>query len=412
MAERLTQFDRTFRHAEDWLQRDEAWVKEQFALGDPSIGSVAVRFAARVTEAMRKTGKLPAPAVQMATENRQHWISACAFAEHMSRQAEPRHWTALTPAFDDFVHKLSSYVYFGASEALNTAFCMYYQQAGLKLAGKPVYEVSQGLALELLDTELRGLTADDLRLPFETVYIHAPADLGLEVYNSDSGWHDLDGIYISEDYDDEDGATTWRFLLVGVPKPIQDTNGLSLDNDALLHWRFRFAHSSLEECIAHTEQEMIEQTESEAFKEIIPRWRQLFRFAMNTILYATMPDADVERVVTNEAARRLFARVAKLPKGKKRERLKARLKGMNTESRYVLGRSVKVDRTVAEARRSGGKGGRTLNVQHRRTGHYRDQPYGEGRKLIKRIWIKPCWVGGKDKPLSIKTYKLDKHDGI
>lgn len=421
MNSRLTQFDRTFRHAKEYHRSDAAAVRAEWdfvadIVKPPQVpGAICAAFT---------SGKLPGTGTmiqRMSTgkanahdistlENRTHYIAMQAFAEYMSKQEEPRNFNALMPAFDAFVAFMSQFVNYGAQESLNTTIQMYYQQAGFMLAQKPVYEVSPGLALELLDTELRGLSRGDLRLPFETVYIHAPDETGLKIFNDESQWHELDGIYITEDEDD--GVRSWRFLLVGRPKPVKRSMGpygaVDFDNDALLHWRFEFRHESLEECINAAEQEMIAQTESEAFKKIIPLWRELFRFAMNTILYATMPDADVERVITDEDARRLFARIKRLPKGKKKSRLQERLKGMDTSTRYQLGRTIRIDRAVSEARASAGVSGRTLKVQFRRTGHFRNQPYGEGRKLIKRIWIKPCWVGGKDKPLSMPRRRLEK----
>jgi hypothetical protein len=159
---------------------------------------------------------------------------------------------------------------------------------------------------------------------------------------------------------------------------------------------------------------MSNQTCSESFKQFIPLFRETFRFAMNTVLYATMPEADVERIITNDEARKLFARIKKLPKGKKRDGLRDRLRLLPLDERFVLGRTITIDRTVLEARTVGSEyeDARKLHVQFRRRGHFRNQPWGEGRQLRKRIWIKPHWVGAKDKPLSASNYKLDLPDEL
>lgn len=39
---------------------------------------------------------------------------------------------------------------------------------------------------------------------------------------------------------------------------------------------------------------------------------------------------------------------------------------------------------------SSGKGG--LKNTHWRTGHWRDQPYGEKRSKVRRVWIRPTLI--------------------
>jgi len=166
----------------------------------------------------------------------------------------------------------------------------------------------------------------------------------------------------------------------------------------------------LDNSIKRCESEMHEQNESEGFKGFIPKWREVFRYAMNAVLYATMPDADVEHLITDPEARALFARVKKAPKGsKKRGKLNDRLRDMNTRKHWLLGRTIKVDRTILETAK-GTDAGRKLRVRFRRTGHFRWQPYGPGRELHKRIWIRPTMVGGKDLPLVTAKHRLEKHD--
>ena len=47
--------------------------------------------------------------------------------------------------------------------------------------GKKVYDVSERLGQQLKDTELRGLSAQDIRLPYKNIYICVPPSMGFEV---------------------------------------------------------------------------------------------------------------------------------------------------------------------------------------------------------------------------------------
>jgi len=62
----------------------------------------------------------------------------------------------------------------------------------------------------------------------------------------------------------------------------------------------------------------------------------------------------------------------------------------------VLGESYGIVRKAASVGHSGtGEG--SPKALHIRRGHYRLQPYGEGRLKRKTIWIEPHWAGGNDK---------------
>jgi hypothetical protein len=413
-----THYDRTFRYTEGWKERDRQFVLDAMADG-ANIGEAVTAWLVK-----NVFGK-PIPRVpreKTGQMNRSLWVTHCWFVEYMKQQENPHHYLDLVPEFDRYF-KVMGAIGAGAPgsdntrEDINTTVQMHYQQAGFLIAGKKVYEVSLGLALELLDTELRGILTDELRLPFETIYINVPRRARLRVPNVQTGTHYLEGIYITEDTD-TNGDRMWRFLLCGEPKPII-VDGAEWDNDALLHWKMTLPEGiTLDEAVERCEREMREQTDSEAFKTFIPDFRETFRFAMNAILYATMPDADVEELIHDPEARKLFARIKKLPKGKKRRKLSDRLKELNTDKRTVLGRTVVIDRTALAAREDDtevGTHSRKLHVQYRRKGHWRWQRYGSMSVPLedrpkKRIYIQPTWVGPKGAPISMTTYKLELPD--
>ena len=307
----------------------------------------------------------------------------------------------------------------GSVEHATTQIALQFQLSAFVHAGSPTYAPSDGLSQALLHTEFKDLITDQVRLPHKTIYIHAPDTCSLQVHNDDSGWHTLDGIYVTEASifeKDGIGERIWRVMVVGRHKEIESDeldflSKIEHNNDALLHFKMSLrSGEKIEACVARAEAEMNSQIVSETFKKWIPHWRNAFRFILNVILYATMPDADVKTLIVDPETRKLFERIQKLPKGSsKREALKNRLKEADQTKVKILGGSILLDRTFSDASPDGETEGRKLSVQYVRSGHWRNQPYGPKRTLVKQQWIKPTWVGSKDSPIKVKTYELEKH---
>lgn len=49
-----------------------------------------------------------------------------------------------------------------------------------------------------------------------------------------------------------------------------------------------------------------------------------------------------------------------------------------------------------------------MTVQTLVSGHYRNQPYGQGHSLRKIIWIEPFWRGPEDAPVSVTSKRIDR----
>lgn len=268
---------------------------------------------------------------------------------------------------------------------------MHYHMAVHRMAGQKVFDMSPGLAEKLRSTELRGLTADDLKLPFPSIYVMVPKEADLQVYNKDSGWHRAVGLYVAEDID-SDNRRCWRFLICGEPKPVEVLKGVVDDNDALVYFHVALPKGlPLTETIARAHEEAFQDVEvakkhqADGFLQMLDKWQDIFRWAMNVVLYSSMEGAEKEEVVANEDAARLEQAVCGLPKdSKKRHRLYDRLSKMQPLRRTLLGRSV------------GRPGGWQLTVRVLVTGHWRNQPYGPGHSLRKLIWIEPYWKGRDD----------------
>lgn len=85
----------------------------------------------------------------------------------------------------------------------------------------------------------------------------------------------------------------------------------------------------------------------------------------------------------------------KRPKRRYTKREKARAKELEPEV-WIFGKHVPIVREIDEAGRAAGGTSKkrwVLKKSYVRRGHWRRQPYGPGRSLRKRIWIKPTPVG-------------------
>lgn len=282
-------------------------------------------------------------------------------------------------------------------------------------AGKRVYQPSAGLAWQLRHTELRGLRTDDLRLPYENVYIVVPESANLQVYNAETGWHQAIGVYITEDPSptenggDPMGCRAWRVMVVGESKGVVPNNyGISEMDDALTYFRIPLPGGvTLDSALKSVGDEMFKEKEYvDGWEQMKDTWQNLFRWAMNAMLYATNTEKG-DHWIANKQARRLWERIQKIPgKSKKKSRLARELSGIkNQQRRILLGTKVVIDRHVMKEGAPGGKGA-PLIIRTRVSGHWRNQPYGKGREQRKLIFISPFWRGPEDGLISNPTHEM------
>jgi len=314
-----------------------------------------------------------------------------------------------------------------------------------EIHGKPVYAPSRGLSEALIYTEFRDVPASMFKLPHDALYIEIPLDSGLYVPNEQSGLHTLRGIYITKrsalplDWEAKEGNARplWgsQVLLIGNPKEASGPQ-VALINDALLHFHLYASEGeTLGQVIARTAEsvrnwEELEQsfsgerlklspdmrvTDNNEYQEALVEWREdgfsrVLRFVVNTLLYITLPDAELVEQFVDPNLDRLIEKAHNAPKGSaKRAKLHAEVAKANKQKITVLGSSVKIDRSHLKDAGNGAGGagtGRKLAVQYIRRGHWRNQPYGPGRTLQRLQWIRPTAVGPKDAPLKKITYDL------
>jgi hypothetical protein len=220
-------------------------------------------------------------------------------------------------------------------------------------------------------------------MPVPNVYFVVPPEANLRVWNNESGWHRLIGVYLTEDL--YNGVRGWRFLACGESKPIEVYKGLYDNNDALVYFSVPLPEGvPLVDTVARI-QDTIEKEEKELhhkFDNMHEEWKNIFHWVMNVVLYYGVHDVEKEEVIANPEAKRILEQAQALPKGsKKGKRLSKQLSTMHQCRRVVLGRSV-VQR-----------GSWQLTVRVLVSGHWRNQPYGPGSMLRRLQWIEPYWKG-------------------
>lgn len=312
----------------------------------------------------------------------------CITQELLKKQEDPYALTDLTE-LKDFGPVIGMACASNDPVVINASGHMHYHMACHAMAGRRVYSVSSGLADQLRHTDRQGLHADDLVLPYKSVYLEVPESAALQIWNDISGWHTVVGIYLTEQ---TLPSRSWRFLVCGEMKPIEVMKGVYDDNDALVYFQVPLPERiSLNETIALSQDQCVKDVAElkkhgvDSFGEMVEIWPHIFRWAMNVVLYMSLHNSESEDIVGNKEARRLIERIKKLPGGKKRSKLSGRLSKLDQCRRTILGKSVTVNR-----------GSWQLSVRVRVRGHIRNQPYGPGRMYRRLQWIEPYFKGPED----------------
>lgn len=291
---------------------------------------------------------------------------------------------------------------------LHTTLQLLHHMASHERAGKRVYEVTAELGNMLLHTELRGIQAEDMRLPYEAVYIQVPPGVNVQVWNKETGWHKAVGAYVVEENhmseDDKRPADAdspryrgWRLMLVGEPKKHRDLEA----DDALSFFRVLLKDGTkLDEVIKRSYldiQREVGNPHSTWTDKMTTDWEDQFRWVMNVILYATWEEPG-EHWEANSELRKLWDRAKKLPKGSnKRQRLKERAKTLPSQPRIRLGQKLVVRRHRGENTGDSGsleksdQRSRLLHIKTRVPGHWKNVAHGPKHSLRRQQWIQPYW---------------------
>lgn len=279
-------------------------------------------------------------------------------------------------------------------------------------AGTHVFKPTPGLAQQLKHTELRGLSAEDIKLPYSALYIEVPLEAGITLKRHGREREPVVGLYVTHadasenpgvyGVDEEMGTKGLDFLVVG--------EGGGDHDDTLCRFAIplpagRKLDDILDWLTAHFQKRSNESYEL-GFGGMIDLWLDIFRWALNVLIYASWPDAEHEVIIGNPEARALWNRRAKTKKTSKRAKITKQLRGMPLMERRILGKSVTILDRGTPASEGGEGSGKPLTVRTLVSGHWRRYHVGEGRKRVERRWIAPFWRGPQDAPVNNPTHEL------
>ncbi len=288
-------------------------------------------------------------------------------------------------------------------------------------SGRRVYEVSPGLADKLKYTELRGLVAEDVRVPYNNIYIDVPPETGFAIYNDwDNQWHELEGAYIMEDKQSvmevlppdtvnmtkglkivasdgiamEDREVVRSLSIMFVGGPGKDPAGKPIKgDDALFFFRlYLYENKSVDFCIEDCDMRNKRYRNQMVTDKMGTMWADIFRWCLNVLMYATMGNPDEE--LLDKESQKLWDRIQAAPEGSKiRKNLQKKFNGRKDDKRIVLGGNITVDRTRPEYEGGTGPGGRKVQVRTRVCGHWRKVRYGKNWASRRMTFVEPFWRG-------------------
>jgi hypothetical protein len=271
--------------------------------------------------------------------------------------------------------------------------------------------VSPGLAQRLRRTELRGMSTDDLSLPYRSIYIVVPPQAELEVFNGQTGMHKLHGMYITESRGPD--QRQWYIMAIGASKDSSDP----LD-DALIYFRMDLpTGQSLNDAIVSNDKSL-DEIERQApshtsyksdIQYIQSAWRDLFSWAMTCVVYSTWPEADRFEVIENPEVRKALEKMKKHPKGSRQyEKARELVRTQNAQRRTVLGRNFTEWQEPLQPQETPGTGsGKALLVRTLVPGHFQRYWYGKrGSQEQKWKFKEPFWRGPEDQPETTSVHVL------
>lgn len=318
----------------------------------------------------------------------------------------------------------SGYDKLGARENAITQATFQFCLAMFANHGRPTFVPSLGLTEALIHTEFRDVPSGLVQLPHPAIFIEAPENSGLTVPNAESGLHELIGAFVVARDDSNSENRKFQVILIGRAKTtdIQMLDKVLFD-DALFHFTFEFTSgSTVGECLKETTggigswtskvKASVEQIGNDGTNKV-NEWRSdgfadCARFVLNTLLYITLPDSEIESAFSDSEIPSLIDKLSRSPKGSnKRAAINAQLKKKSHHKCMILGSSVKINRASHTCNDGTSHGSNhKLNVAFIRRGHWRNQPFGPGRKQTRIMWIRPTMVN-PDGPMKITTYTVE-----
>jgi hypothetical protein len=295
----------------------------------------------------------------------------------------------------------------------------------MQLADTPTWITpSENLIYQLMNTELKNVYPEDIKLPIPGIFIELPTNLmtretklgtlerfaaiGIVINNNshDVAMPDENGNLIRcSDSQIFRGLHLYETEICEVIKKDNNTEKIVGNSTGLnsIPLNQRIPLNELIEKQDHEYDKQKKQIDNCRTPDSYTRWMKiggndvtvekfsetLHRIVINLLLYMNSTNADIKTINYQP------------PKSKKKKSKRdiSNLKQFMKGTTWLVGTNVKISKKLKEAAIAGATGtGKTWKLKYKTLvrGHYRRQPYGPGRSLRKIIWIEPFERGKKN----------------
>lgn len=292
-------------------------------------------------------------------------------------------------------------------------------------AGRQIMDFPPALCEMLSHTDIGNIPVGEIRLPYVCQYLYFGPQKHLQIA---PGWF-VDGAYIESRGEpgefkivltskppSEDVADLW-FLR---PEPSYSQSFSSLHREAdlataleeVLNERLAELFTTEEVSERGITQEAQEMLRSDGYAVSLvdisgqtaradiddtnlrhPIFLEALKLIINGLLYITTYPEDIQTTWSEKAPYPILQK-ALHGNSKEKAKAKSKLEDLGYSAVHLCGQSLKVQQEIMPSQPTG-DGHKSL---HWRRGHWRNQPYGEGRKLHRLRWIMPMLVGAKHSP--------------
>jgi len=286
-------------------------------------------------------------------------------------------------------------------EGITSNANLFYHVYHFRAEGKRVYEVSDGLAWLLQNTNLDNTEVSLVRPPYPSIYVKIPLGL-FTLLDARTGEHKIEGFYLRSYLKND--KRVFRIIATAVEN---DASSFALDDSYFFFWMEFDEHGKVKEELSRVMREEGKRWTvmlSDATQENAKKIPDFFRFVMNVILYSNSADVDCD---WHPAWQKLFAQRQKARKERQKKRLRRELDALGNP-RKLLGGKIVILREEKNAYREAHKTGRQVKVRFRVAGHWRSQPYGPKMSLRRPKWIKPYLKGPDAADVVNRVHRLGK----
>lgn len=267
------------------------------------------------------------------------------------------------------------------------AFNLVHHMYHFDRCGKRVYKFDRDLINMLCDTKVVNMDIGLTQLPFGSIYLDL-SESDFKVYNEHSGYHELEGVYITES--NRGGQRQLRFMLCGLPKD-------DVANDALLYFQYMLAEEgTIEDSIGKSTNDYVNKGHSPHNRVDLEKEVDGIRdFIFACILYIGCsevrydlidPSGKLKALKTEQCSKKVIMR--------DKQMITRIIKNMSGLPYTYYRSDIDIrpplpDGDMSLQERIGGQHSYRYSVQ----GHYKRVWVGEGRKESKLKHVKPHMRG-------------------